>query len=215
MASWIRSNINVGLLNKSLSRMRAVDLQMFSLGMEMPPTKPSLVTIFIYTMMTIGFFVKTSLLPSFFSQILNLLFYSPYVLIISIEDYVDRIDSLLRLRFDTIKKHLLQCFEMDEKNAVKVLETLILCHNHLCDASEKVDEYLSVQVTSLLSIFFLASFCEVYATSLLFKNETLPDKGLLLTEKAMWFLIMISVTLRVCHQFATISTEVISSLNMT
>ncbi|CAH1394718.1 unnamed protein product [Nezara viridula] len=69
MASWIRINFNVDSLNMSLFRMRAVDLQMLSLGIEMPPTEPRLVTIFIYTMMTIGFFLKVPTMPSSFSCI--------------------------------------------------------------------------------------------------------------------------------------------------
>ncbi|CAH1394722.1 unnamed protein product [Nezara viridula] len=214
MASWIRCNINVELLNKSLSRMRAVDLQMLSLGMEMPPTKASWVTLFLYTLLTIAFFIKAMLMPSFFIRILGLLFFSPYVLIISIEDCIDRINSLLRLRFDAIEQHLLQCFKMDGKNAVKVLETLILCHDHLSNASEEIEEYLWIQVTSVLAVFFLASFCDAYAVSLLYKDETFPYDGLELTEKAVWIVIIITVAWRVCHQFATISTKVNSSFTM-
>ncbi|CAH1394721.1 unnamed protein product [Nezara viridula] len=214
VASWIRSNINVDCLNISLSRMRAVDLQMLSLGVEMPPTKPSWVTIFLYILMIIGFFIKAPIMPPYMNPIQLLIFYAPYVLIVSIEDNVDRIDSLLRLRFDVIKKHLLECFEMDSKNAVNVLETLVLCHDHLSNASEDVDEYLWVQVTSVLAVAFLASFCDAYSALLLYLNESLSYKGLLLTEKVMWIVVIIAIIWRVCHQFASISTEVNFSLSM-
>ncbi|CAH1394673.1 unnamed protein product [Nezara viridula] len=70
--------------------------------------------------MTIGFFPKATLLLSFIGSIQFVLLYEPYVFIISIEDYVDRIDSLLRLRSDATKKHILNCFKTDEENAVKV-----------------------------------------------------------------------------------------------
>ncbi|CAH1394720.1 unnamed protein product [Nezara viridula] len=213
VASWIRSNFNVDTLNMSLSRMRAVDLQMLCLGIEIPPTKPSKVTIFLYILMTVAFFIKAPIMPPYMNSIQLLIFYAPYVFIVSIEDNVDRIDSLLRVRFDAIKKHLLECFEMDRKNAVNVLETLVLCHDHLSNASEDVDEYLWVQVTSVLAVAFLASFCDTYSALLLYRNETLPYKGLFLTEIFIWIVVIIAIIWRVCHQLASISTEVNSSLN--
>lgn len=207
-ASWVRGNVFVDTLNESLSRMRVVDSLMVYLGEEVPLSKASMATLLLYTFLTLGYFLIASSTPNFFRWIQLLIFYSPYVLIISIEDIVDRINCLLRLRFDVIKKRLLRCFKMEEKRAVEVLEKLILCHDHLCNCSENVDEFLWIQVTSVLAVFFLASFCEVYAFSILYNDETAPNKEIVLAEKATWFLIIIIISSRMCHQFAAISAEV-------
>ncbi|CAH1394717.1 unnamed protein product [Nezara viridula] len=208
MGSWIHGYRNVDLLNTCLIKMRAADLEMLFLRKEMPLTKPSWVTFLLYMLMTTGYFLKAPVMSSFFSFCQLFVLYSPYILIISIQDNVDRIAYLLRLRFQAIKKHLIHCFKMEAKKAVVVLEKLALCHYHLSGSSEDIDEYFSVQVTSILTVFFLVSFCEAYAISILYKDENLSYKGLVLTEKIMWLLITFTTIWRVCHQFATISVEV-------
>nr|XP_014270979.1 putative gustatory receptor 28a [Halyomorpha halys] len=187
--------------------MRAVDLQMLSLGKKLPQTKPSWVTLLIYTLLTTAFFLKAPVMPNFMSCIKLLILYGPYLFIISVEDHVDRINSLLRLRFNAIKNQLLQCSRMGAKKGVIVLEKLILCHDRLCSSSENIDEFLWVQVLSVLTVMFLASFCEIYATSIMYRDDSLAYKGIFLTEKFLWISVMLIITSRICHQFSAITTE--------
>ncbi|KAE8573590.1 Gustatory receptor 138 [Halyomorpha halys] len=207
VASWIQNNRKLNLLNSSLSKMRAVDLQMLSLGKELPPTKPSWTTSSMYTLMIVAFILRVLAVPTFFGRFQIFLIYAPYVVIVSIEDIVDRIDSLILLRFNAITKYLLQCSGMGAKKVVIVLEKLILCHDLLSSSSEDIDEYFSIQVMSVLAVFFLASFCELYASSIIYRDDTLSYKELLLIEKFIWLIIMIMVISRICHQFSSITTE--------
>nr|XP_014272570.1 uncharacterized protein LOC106678530 [Halyomorpha halys] len=207
VASWIRSNRYLDLFNASLFKMRAVDLQLFSLGKVLPPTKPSWVTFLIFVLLLVAFFLKAPTMPTFLSCIQLLILYAPYIHIISVEDIIDRIDSMLLLRFNALTMHLFQCTTMEAKKAANVLEKLILCYDQLSSSSVDIDEYLGVQVISVLMLFFLASFCEIYATSLMYRDDSLNYKGQLLVEKVLWIIVMIVILSRVCHQFAAITTE--------
>ncbi|CAH1396846.1 unnamed protein product [Nezara viridula] len=211
---WIRSTSNLELLNTSLFRMRGVDLQMNSFGRKLPPTKTSWVTVLIYGLLTGAYFLKVSAMPTFIECVKLLILYSPNILIISFEDNIDRIDSLILIRFQAIKQHLVECFRMEAMEAVPFLEKLVICHHQLSSCSEDIDDYFSVQVISVLGVFFFASFCDLYAISIMYRDEALTYKEVLVVEKVIWIIVMFIIISRVCHQFSAITTEPVLKLHI-
>lgn len=210
VASWYHSNKDLDLLNAFLSRMRAVDLEMLSQGKKMPWIKSNFVIAFVYWLLTVAYCLKSSIMHTLTQRIQLLILYAPYLLIISFQDNIDRISCMLRLRFNAIKRNLVECIRIESKKAVPLIEKLVLCHHHLSTSSKDIDEYFSVQVVSLLTVFFLSTFCELYAIYIIYRDVKIVYREVILAEKGLWIIMMTTIMARICHQFAVISTEVSS-----
>lgn len=209
VASWVRYNRNLDLLNRFLFRVRAVDLLLLSTGGKLPPSSTRLPQILIHLLICAAYLIRVILLNTFVESIYLLIVYIPFILVASIQDNIDKAGSLLLLRFLAVNKRLTRCYVLEAKKAVPVLEKLILCHHYLCNSSAVLDKYHFIQVISLLASIFISSFSETFAViSILYKNEAVTNTVLTLTLKAFWLVIIFTMFFRICHVFQSITTEV-------
>ncbi|KAE8573589.1 Gustatory receptor 139c [Halyomorpha halys] len=208
VASWIQCNRNVDLLNRVLFRIRAVDLQIISLGEKLEPIKTNWTQILIYVLVSSAFLLRIILVRTFIGSIFLFIVYVPFILVVSIQDNIVRIGSLLRLRASAINQQIIRCFELEAKNAVTVLKKLVLCHHHLSVSSADLDKYHSLQVVSILASTFVSSFSEVFAIISIFqKNDSVANKNMTLIIKTFWIIVIINLFSGICHMFQAITTK--------
>ncbi|KAE8573588.1 Gustatory receptor 139b [Halyomorpha halys] len=198
----------VGLLNRCLLVIRAVDLVLFSVGTKRPTTKVHYSILFIMTMVVTTYILRLHLQTSLPEALSLLCMYAIHTLILLLYAFIDRMASVLLLSFKSLQQSILKCSGMDGNKAAVLAEKLIYCHHKLCNASQDFNDFSSLQILAILAVEFITSFGEVYVLiCILFNGGLNREKLIVVTIKSIWTLIALSLLWQMSHRFAYIRNE--------
>lgn len=207
--AWLMNHTRLGCLNRSLRKIQVIDYYLFSVGERVPPSKPSKMILSMIATITLPFSVYLFTFPSYGSWMFGFVVFYPYILMLMVQLFLDRLCTILFLRYHTINNVLQRCLSVRQgRSAAVLLEKMVFCYENLCSSSESINYFFSLQILFILTSVFIMSFSEAYAILRILYYDFFYSKKLTIILHGCGFFITFQTIWRFGHTFSTITKEV-------
>ncbi|KAE8573759.1 Gustatory receptor 145e [Halyomorpha halys] len=203
---WLRNRTRLSSLNRCLKKIQIVDYYLFSVGEQVPPAKLSKVILLAIGAMVFAYIVWVHRITRYQVWMNVFAVFFPYISMSMIHLLLDRLFTMLFMRYQAVTNVVRRCFSLQGKKAAVLLEKMVFCYENLCSSGESIDYFFSLQILLILTVVFLISFSEVYAIiQLLYANEFRFYKNVTTITHVSWVFISILTIWRFGYRFSSIA----------
>ncbi|KAE8573058.1 Gustatory receptor 143 [Halyomorpha halys] len=211
--TWLSFAIRLRSFNRCLRKIQLVDYYLFSVGEQVPSSEPSKVILSTIVMVTVPTSIWASAYSSYLVWTILFILLYPYILMLMVHLFLDKLCTILFLRYQAVANILRRCLSLQGMNAARLSEKMVFCYENLCSSGECIDYFFSWSILFILASVFLMSFSEVYGIiALFYVDQPFDSKKIKFTTHICMVVITMLTNWRFGYRFSSLADKT-SELN--